>query len=94
MAEPRYMDAQAVAAYLSVCVDTLDSLVERGILPPPIRLTKRLKRWDREAIDARLAGAGAKRHAGRSADEIFKEIADGFASQGRAARQKAAARRR
>lgn len=87
----RYLDARGVADYLSISRNMVDILVRDGKIPAPISLTKRLKRWDRQAIDAALAGKPFTLHHG-SASDIIRGIADGLA-KGRAARPKAAAGR-
>lgn len=85
----RYLDARTLADYLSISRTMVDQLVERGRLPKPIELTPRLKRWDREAVDAALAGTPLSVQRGRAASDIVRGIADGLA-QGRSARPKAA----
>jgi predicted DNA-binding transcriptional regulator AlpA len=56
MTVARYLSAQDVAAYMRISRSMVDHLVEAGKLPRPIPLTPRLKRWDKEAIDAALVG--------------------------------------
>jgi predicted DNA-binding transcriptional regulator AlpA len=57
-AEPRFLDADGVARRLSVGKTTVLWLVDRGILPPPIRLTPKIVRWDVQAIDRAVAERG------------------------------------
>lgn len=60
MAETRWLDRDACAAYISVRVDELPRLVRRGFLPAPnYHLGPKSPRWDREALDARFAGSVA-----------------------------------
>ena len=87
MPEPRYLTATEACQYLSCSRSQLDALVKAGKLPEPIRLTGRMIRWDREAIDAAMAG---RRNRG-SADDAVARIVDEQASAGRPRRQKAAA---
>ncbi len=57
--EPRYLDLAALADYLSISKGSVQSLVEKGRLPQPVRFSTRLIRWDREAVDISIAkGAG------------------------------------
>jgi predicted DNA-binding transcriptional regulator AlpA len=79
LSDARYIDARGVADYLSISRNMVDILVRDGKLPPPISLTKKLKRWDREAIDAALAGKPAELHHGRAASDIIRGVADGLA---------------
>lgn len=53
----RYLSARAAAAHLSISRTMFDRLVKAGSLPQPIRLSKRLLRWDRVEIDAIVARA-------------------------------------
>jgi prophage regulatory protein len=88
---PRYLTAQDVCAYIRCSRNQIDVLVRAGRLPQPIRLTDRMVRWDREAIDAML-GSGA--NDAPSVDEIFSRPPDAFsAAKGRARRQEASRRR-
>lgn len=90
----RYLDATGVADYLSISSAMVDQLTERGVLPKPILLTKRLKRWDRDAIDQVLAN-GALPNVGplrRSTTDIARKIADDLAA-GNTQSKKAPARR-
>ena len=57
MAESRWLDATAAAAYISVRVDSLRRLVKQGRIPEPsYTLGTRSPRWDREALDAVFDG--------------------------------------
>ena len=89
MTDSRYLDARGVADYLSISRTLVDQLVERGLLPKPIALTERVKRWDREAIDTALAGTALARQSGRAASDIIRGVADDLA-QGCSGRPKAA----
>jgi len=40
-----------LARILGVCRRTVQRYVERGVLPQPIRLSERVARWPREAIE-------------------------------------------
>lgn len=40
-----------LAVYLDVCEDTVESWVERGIIPPPLRLGDRTRRWRLRDVD-------------------------------------------
>lgn len=88
MTPARYLDARGVADYMSISRAMVDILVTRGILPPAIELTPRLKRWDREAIDAALARSTAYVQPSRDVDAIVRGIGDDLA-KGRPARSKA-----
>ncbi len=89
--EARYLDLCGLAEYLSVSRTAVLQMVKVGRLPQPIRLSPRLPRWDRLAVDAALASAG---EAGvQSHDEIVRRVADGLAAQGRPTRSQAARRR-
>ena len=60
MAEPRWLNAEAAASYLSVRVDALPRLVKQGRIPEPNRtLGERSPRWDRLALDAAFEGGTA-----------------------------------
>ncbi len=60
MADPRWLDRDACATYISVRVDELPRLMKRGLLPAPsLHLGPRCPRWDREALDARFGGSAA-----------------------------------
>lgn len=50
-----YLTAREVAARLKITRNTVDVLVRRGKIPPPIRLGSRLLRWDARALDAAMA---------------------------------------
>ena len=86
----RYIDADALADYISVSRSSIPRLIKDGVLPAPIELTSKIKRWDREAVDAKLAGT--PQSPARSLADITKGIADGIA-QGRVSPKKAAGRR-
>lgn len=90
----RYLSVTAVAEYVGISKSMVDILVRRGVLPVPIELTPRMKRWDRLAIDAALCGSTApagSSHA--SVADITREIANGILAEGRLSAAKAARRR-
>lgn len=53
----RWLTPEQVAEYLKVSRATVYNLVRDGLLPKPRLLGKRLKRFDREAIDGAVAGS-------------------------------------
>lgn len=58
--EPRWLDADGAAAYISVRVDALSRLVKQGRIPKPdYTLGSRSPRWDRLALDAAFNGGAA-----------------------------------
>jgi hypothetical protein len=60
MADPRWLDRDACAAYISVRVDELPRLVKRGLVPAPsYHLGERSPRWDRTTLDACFTGGVA-----------------------------------
>jgi predicted DNA-binding transcriptional regulator AlpA len=50
----RLLNREDAAGYVSVSLNTLDRLVEDGILPKPHRIYARVIRFDRKEIDAAL----------------------------------------
>src|SRR5258708_1483879 len=55
--EPRWLNAEATAHYISVRIDALPRLVKQGRIPAPDhRLGVRSPRWDRLALDAAFDG--------------------------------------
>ena len=66
--EQRLLTADQVAAYLGTSRVRIYRMAQEGILPPPVRLGRRVK-WDRHAIDAWIeaGGAGGPSHTGEAA---------------------------
>ena len=94
MEGPRYIDAETLADYISVSRSSLPRLIKDGVLPAPIDLTDKIKRWDREAVDAKLAGTAQSPT--RTASDVARETADEIAArsaQRRLQTKKAAGRR-
>jgi predicted DNA-binding transcriptional regulator AlpA len=54
---PSYMSRKELAWELSVSESTVDVMVRRGIIPPPILLSAGCVRWAWEAVQERLAAA-------------------------------------
>jgi predicted DNA-binding transcriptional regulator AlpA len=54
---PSYMSRKELAWEISACETTIDELVRRGIIPPPIRLTSGCVRWWWPGVEAALASA-------------------------------------
>jgi predicted DNA-binding transcriptional regulator AlpA len=90
MSATRYLSAGGVAEYLSISRAMVDIFVERGVLPKAIELSSRVKRWDRQAIDAALAAPASPVHPAQNVDDIVRGVADGLATERRPARSKAA----
>lgn len=76
MADPRWLDADAAADYLSLRIDAFFRLVRDGKIPPPSRhLGERTARWDIVALDAVMVGATTASTDTRTAfDALAKEI--------------------
>lgn len=52
---PRWLDRDAVAAYLRLKVEAVDRMARDGRLPPPsYTLGPRNPRWDRDTLDERM----------------------------------------
>jgi len=79
MSTPRYLDTRGVADYLMISRNMVPILVQRGSLPPPVQLSARLKRWDREAIDAALAGKKINVQGRETLDEATRRMANELA---------------
>lgn len=77
-AEPRWLDAEGAAAYISVRVDELARLRRAGKLPPPsCHLGPRKPRYDRLALDALFAGGTAS----TDIDSAVQAVIDGIAKR-------------
>lgn len=57
--EPDLLSALQVAERLSISVRTVQRMVKRGELPPPIRYNRKLIRWPTAEIEAYLAARRA-----------------------------------
>lgn len=77
MVEPRWLDRDAVASYVSVRVDHLPRLVREGKLPTPVyHFGPKNPRWDRLAIDQMFGVASdneAQEAAVRDAVQAIRE---------------------
>ncbi|HMF28648.1 MAG TPA: AlpA family phage regulatory protein [Candidatus Cybelea sp.] len=49
---PRLLRADRAAAYLSLSQSTFLDLVDKAVLPQPIRLSRGIVAWDRKKLDA------------------------------------------
>lgn len=78
--EPRWLDINGVAAHLSISKGTALRLVEDGKLPPPVRLTPRCPRWDREAVDNALTTAAGFAPV-MDQDVLAERVINGFAQR-------------
>lgn len=71
----RWMDREALAAYVSVRVDYIPRPVKAGKLPAPsLHLGPKSPRWDRYAVDACFEGEA--RSASRSVDEAVQALVE------------------
>lgn len=90
MTDPRWLDAEAAAAYISVRPDTLQRLVRQGRIPrPEYPLGPRTPRWDRAALDAVFEGGTASTDPKVASQAVVQKIIEA----GRARRSQGAGRR-
>jgi hypothetical protein len=83
MADPRWLDPDATAAYLCVRVEALGRLVRQGKIPAPTHiLGERSPRWDRLALDAAFEGGAAS----TDPDEMVRASVQKILQTGRARR--------
>ena len=81
---PRWLDAPAAAAHLSMRVDAFLRAVKAGTFPTPSRhIGPRTPRWDRISLDSAMAGA-ASNDIGAAIHAVAEEIRAG-GRRGRAA---------
>lgn len=72
VSEPRWLDADATAEYISVRAEALRRLVKQGRIPAPnYDLGPRSPRWDRLALDAHFEGGSAS----TNVDEMVRAYA-------------------
>lgn len=84
MTEPRWLDAEAAASYLSLRYDVFLRYVRDKRVPAPSRhLGERLPRWDREALDALMAGDASA----TQSEEALNGVLEKIKARGRARRQ-------
>lgn len=77
---PRWLDAEAVAAHVSIRPDYVARYVKAGKLPKPRHpWGPRQPRWDREELDAFMAGGRAS----VAHSSIIQAAADEIARNGR-----------
>ncbi len=84
MPEPRWLDREAAAAYMSVRVDEMARLERRGKLPPAsYHLGPRTPRWDRLALDAVFTGTVASTDPSIAVAALVEDIHKAAARPGR-----------
>ena len=77
MADPRWLDADAAAAYICVRVDRLGRLVADGKIPAPsYHLGPRQPRWDRQALDAQFDPAAGSDDVLKAEQDAVQAIRD------------------
>ncbi|WP_135470061.1 helix-turn-helix transcriptional regulator [Crenalkalicoccus roseus] len=75
--EPRWLDREATARYLSVRVDELPRLLRAGKLPvPSYHLGPKSPRWDRLALDACFVGGVASTDPDIAVAGLVQQIKD------------------
>ncbi len=75
---PRWLDAEAAADYLSLRVDAFTRAVGAGRAPAPSRhLGPRTPRWDRQELDAMMSGGRVSTDVGSALDAMAEEAARG-----------------
>jgi hypothetical protein len=52
---PPYATARQLAEALQCCPQTIRNMSKRGVLPPPLSLSRRKQLWDAAAVRAALA---------------------------------------
>lgn len=73
--EPRWLDTEAAATYISVRPDALQRLVRDGRIPPPAYpLGPRQPRWDRLALDSRFQGGAESTDIDQAAEAVAQEM--------------------
>ncbi len=76
--EPRWLDAEAAADYISVRPDALMRMAKEGRIPAPCYpLGPRRPRWDRLALDSRFQGGAASSDIEQAAQAIAQDIIAG-----------------
>lgn len=77
MPEPaRWLDRDALARHICVRVDAIARLQRAGRLPPAsYHLGPRQPRWDRDAVDAAIAGGVASSDPRTAINALAEEIA-------------------
>lgn len=89
--EPRYLDPEQTASYISVRVDALARLVRQRRIPEPdYTLGPRSPRWDRLALDATFDGGTASTNPRMASHAGVQKIL----AQGRSRRSVSAERRK
>ena len=77
---PRWLDAEAVAAHVSIRTDYVARYVKAGKLPKPKHpWGPRQPRWDREELDAFMTGGGAS----TAHSSLIQAAADAIVRSGR-----------
>lgn len=80
MPDPRWLDATAAAAYLSVRADALPRLQRAGRIPAPsYHLGPRSPRWDRLALDRGLEAGLASADPEQAVAALVQAIHEGRA---------------
>jgi hypothetical protein len=73
--QPRWLDCEEVARYLSVRVDRVAALVRAGRIPEPTyHLGPRSPRWDRLALDSVLGDGTASSNARTVVSNLVQDI--------------------
>jgi hypothetical protein len=76
MRDARWLDRDALARHISVRVDAVARFQRAGRLPPPsYHLGPRQPRWDRDLVDAALAGGVASTDPRTAINALAEEIA-------------------
>lgn len=87
MPDPRWLDRDALAAYISVRADAIARLLKSGRLPAPsYHLGPRQPRWDRDKVDATLSGGVASTDPRTAINALAQSIAGRRAPRSQAAR--------
>lgn len=75
MPDPRWLSADAAASYLGISTEGFRRKVRAGMIPAASRaLGDALPRWDRQALDATMAGGVASMDPEEAAQAIAQDI--------------------
>ena len=76
MSTPAYLSRATLAKQLDCSESTVDEMVKRGVLPPPLRLSTGCVRWCWNDVENALASLKSVNASGKSSDPYLRGIAN------------------